>query len=313
MKQMDRRLRILTRLRTERAVRALDFAEDCECSVRTVYRDIDALCAAGIPIAATPGEGYRLVEGYHLPPIAFSAEEAAQLLRGADLADGLGTSEQERMRRSAMAKLEAALPEETREEVARLRARVRVERWDRRAPAEALGPLLEATLDSRVVRLRYHSYRSDEVTERDVEPHYLTYYADDWHLRGHCRLRNDGRDFRLARVRDVVLTDERFARRSEFDRLPAQIPEDDRPPVEVRVWLDESVVPWAREDPQFGFVREDPAESGVVFVYSVRDVRRLVPIILRWGGSARVLSPPEVVRLIVDEADSLARVYALEG
>ena len=77
MKQMDRRLLILTRLRESRPVRAVDLAGDCDCAVRTIYRDIDALCAAGVPIAAMPGEGYRLAPGYHLPPIAFTADEAS--------------------------------------------------------------------------------------------------------------------------------------------------------------------------------------------------------------------------------------------
>ena len=60
MKQMDRRLPILTRLRATRAVRAADLAEDCGCSVRTVYRDIDALFHAGIPIAALAGLGVNM-------------------------------------------------------------------------------------------------------------------------------------------------------------------------------------------------------------------------------------------------------------
>jgi len=311
MKQMDRRLRILTRLRTERALRAADLAEDCECSVRTVYRDIDALCAAGIPVAATPGEGYRLVEGYHLPPIAFSAEEAAQLLRGTDLADGLGTAEQERNRRSAVAKLEAALPETTRGEVARLRDRVRVERWGRREPSEWLAPLLEATLTDRVVRLRYHSFGGDELTERDVEPHHLSYYSGDWHLRAYCRLREKGRDFRLSRVHEVVIGDEGFERRDKFGGARDEFAEDERQLLSVRVWLDQSVVPWARELVDFGFVREEPAESGVVFVYAVRDLRRLLPLVLRWGAAARVISPPEVVDRLRREAESLLQVYEL--
>jgi predicted DNA-binding transcriptional regulator YafY len=310
MKQMDRRLRILTRLRTERAVRAADLAEDCECSVRTVYRDIDALCAAGIPVAATPGEGYRLVEGYHLPPIAFTAEEAAQLLRGADFASGLGTLEQERARRAAVAKLDAALPEPTREEVRILRDRVRAEPWERREPSDWLAPLLEATLEERVVRLRYHSFRSDEITERDVEPHHLAYYSGDWHLRAHCRLRGEGRDFRLARIRHVALTTERFARRPEFARTPGDIPEDPRPRIEVRVWLDDAVLPWARENLDFGFVREEPAEAGAVLVYALRDLRRLYPLVLRWGAAARVVSPPEVVEQLRGEVEALARAYS---
>src|SRR5260370_8921885 len=73
MRQMDRRLLILMRLREEAAVRASDLAAECGCSVRTVYRDLDALSLSGVPVAAMPGEGYRLVPRYPLPPAALSA------------------------------------------------------------------------------------------------------------------------------------------------------------------------------------------------------------------------------------------------
>src|SRR2546422_3730083 len=109
MKQMDRRLLVLTRLREERPLRALDLAEECECSVRTIYRDIDALCQAGVPVAAMPGEGYRLAPGYHLPPIALTVEEAVQLLIGSELALGLGTSPQREAARTAAAQGGAAM------------------------------------------------------------------------------------------------------------------------------------------------------------------------------------------------------------
>lgn len=81
---MDRQLLILNRLRAERPLRAIDFAEECECAVRTIYRDIEALSAAGVPVAAQSGEGYRLVARPPLRLIAFTAEEAAQLMRGID-------------------------------------------------------------------------------------------------------------------------------------------------------------------------------------------------------------------------------------
>ncbi len=126
MKQMDRRLLILMRLRAESPIRAADLAEECGCSVRTVYRDIDSLCQAGVPVAALPGEGYRLVPGYHLPPIAFTAEEAVQLLLGSDLALGLGSADQRDATRAAAAKVQAVLRPETRREVDSLRERIRV-------------------------------------------------------------------------------------------------------------------------------------------------------------------------------------------
>jgi len=307
MKQMDRRLLILMRLREETPVRASDLAETCGCSVRTIYRDIDALCEAGVPVAAMAGEGYRLVPGYHLPPVALTVDEAVQLLLGVDLALGLGTEEQKEVSRSAAAKVEAVLDPETRSEVDRLRDRIRVSHWNRREPSPWLPIIQQAVANDQVVMLRYHSYSPDRVTERKVEPYHLIFYSDDWHLVAYCRLREDMRDFRASRIRDAILLPEHFERSLDID------PEHDtnsRESQEVRVWMDESAVPWARESPLFGFVREEEAEGGSVFVFETWDVRRLLPWLLSWGSSARVLSPPDVANRVREEAERLVRAYA---
>ncbi len=307
MKQMDRRLLILTRLREEVPLRATDLAEDCGCSVRTVYRDIDALCQAGVPVAAMPGEGYRLAPGYHLPPIAFTVEEAVQLLLGSDLAVGLGTAEQREAARTAASKVEAALKAETREQVAHLRERIRVSDWRWRDPSPWLPQLQQAVVRDHVLWLRYHSFGSDEITERKIEPYFMVFYGDDWHVVGYCRLREGMRDFRASRIRDAELLPERFQRRSGLF-----VTQDDQrdTPKELRVWIESAAVPWARETPAFGFQREEAAEGGAVFVYHVWDLRRLMPWLLSWGASARVLSPREAVERVSREATALRQRYS---
>ncbi len=304
---MDRRLLILTRLREELAVRAADLAGQCECSVRTIYRDIDALCLAGVPVAAMPGEGYRLAPGYHLPPVSFTAEEAVQLLIGSDLAAGLGTAEQRAAARSAAAKVDAVLRPDTRAEVSRLRERIRVSGWLRREPSPWLPLLQQAVTRDQVLHLRYHSFNSDELTERKVEPYYLVFYGDDWHIVGYCRLREGMRDFRAARIKDAEVLAEHFERASGMF-----LTEDEQrgAPQEVHVWIDASAVPWARETAAFGFQREEVGDGGSVFVYDAWDLRRLLPWVLGWGASARVLEPAEVADRVRLEAEALAQRYA---
>ena len=306
MKQMDRRLLILMRLREERPVRAADLAEECGCSVRTVYRDIDALCQAGVPVAAMPGEGYRLVSGYHLPPIAFTTEEAVQLLLGSELALAVGTAAQREAARAAAAKVAAVLRPETRQEVDRLRERMRISPW-RTAVSPWLPLLQQGVIQDHVLKLHYHSFSSDELTERKVEPYYLVFYGNDWHLVGYCRLREGMRDFRAGRIREAELLAERFDRPESIE---FEHEHNEREPEEVRVWIEASTVPWARETRVYGFQREEPAEGGVVFVYRAHDLRRLLPWLLSWGASARVLSPPDVVARVRDEAETLAQRYA---
>jgi predicted DNA-binding transcriptional regulator YafY len=306
MKQMDRRLLILMRLREETPVRASDLAEECECSVRTVYRDIDALCQAGVPVAAMAGEGYRLVPGYHLPPISFTAEEAIQLLLGSDLAANLGTPEQRDAAIAAAAKVEAVLRPETRQEVERLRERIRVSHWMQRERSPWLGLLQQAVIHDRVLWVRYHSFGSDEVTERKVEPYTLVFYGGDWHLVAYCRLRESVRDFRADRIREAELLPETFERPVG---LAPEADEERRKPMEVRVWIEGSAVPWARETPPFGFLHEEQSEGGSTFVLDCWDVRRLMPWLLGWGSAARVLSPPAMVERMRREAEALVEAY----
>ncbi len=302
---MDRRLLILMRLREETPVRASDLAQDCECSVRTVYRDIDALCQAGVPVASMPGEGYRLVPGYHLPPIAFAAEEAVQILLGIDLALGLGTMAQRGSARSAAAKVDAVLLPETREAVARLRDRIRASPQIAGELSPHLPLLQEAVVGDRVVRLRYHSYEPDRVTKRDVEAHLLVFYSGDWHLIGYCRLREDVRDFRASRIESAKLQDETFVRRKIDDGYDPGDME-----IEVRILIDERAGRWAREDLAFGFVSEEPADDGgFIFTFRVRDVPRLLPWIFSRGAAARVLSPPDLVQRLREEAKALVGQY----
>jgi len=254
-----------------------------------------------------PGEGYRLAPGYHLPPIAFTVDEAVQLLLGSDLALGLGTPEQREAAKAAAAKVEAALRPDTRADVDRLRQRIRVSDWMRREPTPWLALLQQAVAREQVIWLRYHSFSSDELTERKVEPYSLVFYGDDWHVVGYCRLREGMRDFRASRIRDAEVLPERFERMAGM-LLAGD--EERTAPQEVRIWIESAAVPWARETPAFGFQREEQAEGGAVFVYHSWDLRRLLPWVLSWGASARILTPPDVADRVYQEAAALARRYA---
>lgn len=87
MNKTDRLLAIVLELQGRRVLRAEDLAAQFETSVRTIYRDIQALSEAGVPIIGTPGTGYSLMEGYFLPPIRFTIEEAMTLLIGTDFVE----------------------------------------------------------------------------------------------------------------------------------------------------------------------------------------------------------------------------------
>jgi predicted DNA-binding transcriptional regulator YafY len=78
----------------------------------------------------------------------------------------------------------------------------------------------------------------------------------------------------------------------------------------VHVWIEAASVPWARETRGYGFQREEPTEGGVIFVFEADDLKRLLPWIMSWGMSARVLSPPELGQRVLREAEALVQTYA---
>ncbi len=80
MNRIDRISAILILLQTKKIIKSYEIADRFNISIRTVYRDIRALEGAGIPVGSEAGTGYFLCEGYHLPPVMFTGEEASSLL-----------------------------------------------------------------------------------------------------------------------------------------------------------------------------------------------------------------------------------------
>ena len=122
MNRTDRLVGILLELQAHGGLRAEDLAARFEVSVRTIYRDLDGLAEGGVPLVATPGQGYRLLEGYFLPPLAFTATEAALLALGGEFVRQRVDPELQRPAEDALQKLTAVLPADRRAAVARWRA-----------------------------------------------------------------------------------------------------------------------------------------------------------------------------------------------
>ena len=117
MNRTDRLLAIVLELQRAGRRRAEDLAATFETSKRTIYRDIQALSEAGVPIVAAPGQGYTLQEGYFLPPLSFTTDEATMLLLGAASLARHFDAQYRAAAETAGRKIAAVLPEERREEV----------------------------------------------------------------------------------------------------------------------------------------------------------------------------------------------------
>ena len=311
MNRTDRLMGMLLEFQARRELRAEDLARRFEVSVRTVYRDVQALSEGGVPIAALPGKGYRLLDGYFLPPVAFTADEAAVLALGGGFVRDRVDPELRRAADGALGKLAGVLPPERREAVARRRRELLFPDLGTEADERKLTCLRAAVEERRVLRLRYHARRRPAAEERDVEPVSLVYLDQAWHLAAYCRLRQGPRLFRLDRVDRFEPLGERFELAERHAFGPPSTRLDGLP--EARVRFDPAVERWVRERQPFTFLREEVHSDGSVFVYALRDEGEVLAWLLSWGAAVAVLSPAGLRARLAAEARAVLARHAGEA
>ena len=310
MNRTDRLMAILLELQARGELRAEDLARTFEVSVRSVYRDVQALSESGVPVVATPGKGYRLMEGYFLPPLSFTADEATLLLLGGAFVRDRVDPELRRAADGAVRKLVGVLPADRRAEVERRRQEMLFATLAGAADDPRLGTLRAAIGERRAIRLLYHAYRRAGPEPRIVEPVRLLHLQDAWYVGGYCRLRRAPRLFRLDRVDAIDVLDERFVpderHRLERNRVA------DEAWAEAVVRFDPHVERWVRERQPFVFLREERDADGTRFFYALRDEPELLTWLLSWGSAVEVLGPPSLRAALVAEARAILARHAAE-
>ena len=314
----DRLLSILLLLQTRGRVPAPELAERLEVSVRTIYRDVEALSAAGVPVYAERGRhgGIELLPGFRTDVTGLTADESRALFvlaaQGAHAALGLDAA-----LGSALRKVMAALPAPHRPaaEVTSRRILVDATRWKGGPQAAVdLESLQDAVFADRRLRLRYRHSGSAEPNTYTVDPYGLVSKAGVWYLvadrRGTPRL------FRADRVRSATPLDEPVRRRPGVELADAwevlRREVEERPgglDVTVRVRRDRLDMFLRLNAAQLVELPEDRQEGDWVVArlsYGfVRETRQLLP----FTDSVEVLSPPQVREDLRAAAASVTALY----
>ncbi|MFG2503406.1 helix-turn-helix transcriptional regulator [Streptomyces sp. NPDC048441] len=322
----DRLLSILLLLQTRGRVPAHELADRLEVSVRTIYRDIEALSASGVPVYAERGRhgGIALLAGFRTDVTGLTADESRALFilaaQGAHAALGLDAA-----LGSALRKVMAALPEPHRPAAELTSRRILVDsaRWmpgprgSDQAVAD-LDVLQDAVFSDRRLRLRYRHSGDTEPSSYTVDPYGLVSKAGVWYLvadrRGAPRL------FRADRVRTAAVTDAPVKRRAGVELadvwgvLKRQV--EDRPvgvEVTARVQRDRFQLFLRLNGHRLGAPPDDDGESEWITVRLGYGVVGEVRTLLSFGAQVEVLSPPEVRAELADAAAAITDLYAATG
>jgi predicted DNA-binding transcriptional regulator YafY len=316
MNRVDRLMAIVVRLQGRRVVRAEDLAAHFEISVRTVYRDIAALGEAGIPIMAEAGVGYGLVKGYHLPPVMFSAEEASALFIGGKLVEHLTDASLRKQMESALLKIRSVLPRDRQDYLDRLEGSTAVvSRGSNTTPrlsSESLIPIQRALAERRVLALDYQGGQRRGITQREVEPLGLVYYADNWHLIAYCRLRRDVRDFRTDRILKLQSRNELFSDHADFSlKRYLEAAANDGKFETAQVRFKPETMERVRREWFCRLVEERTDREGVVVTLLAYSLEWLAGWVFSFGSMAEILAPERLKELVAVEAEKVAAKYAL--
>ncbi len=212
MDKTGRLFAIIDSLRRRRhAVTAEALAAEQGVSVRTLYRDIQALVALGAPIDGEAGVGYVLRPGFFLPPLMFTADELEALVLGARWVEGCQDGGLSRAAALALAKIAAASPDELKRRIDEAGLWPVNSRW-RETDAPLLATVREAMRAEKTLHIDYADEKG-AATARAIWPAALAYYEEKQIIAAWCLLRQDFRSFRIDRVTSARIDDEGFGRR----------------------------------------------------------------------------------------------------
>ncbi len=311
MNRIDRLTAILIQLQTKRIVGGKEIAQRFGISLRTVYRDIRALEDAGVPIGAEAGLGYFLAEGFHLPPVVFTREEASAMMLGGKLIEKFSDHAVTRHFSIAMDKIKSVLDKSEKEHLDTLTSYIEVLKT---APSAQSGfpnnllPEIQAVLaQHRLMRIQYTSGYKEETTSRAIEPLGLCFYGAHWHLLAFCRLRKDYRDFRVDRIETIEHLKEKFDhhRHGSLKEVISRIVyATDLKPACIR--FKKQVATFVRDQKHFfGFVEERPNGNWIEMDFLTASYDHLSRWLLSFTDGVTVVSPDQLKEKLREHCQSL--------
>lgn len=228
MNRVDRLLGILTLLQSKKFVPAEKIADKYDISVRTVYRDIKALGELGIPVSFEAPKGYFIVQGYFLPPVSFSTEEANALLLIEVLVNGFTDKSVRKHYATALDKIKSVLRSQQKEKLESLTEKIRLQKPECFNLNFEYLPILQNTIAGKTIADIEYINQKEEISRRKIEPIGLIFYAFNWHVIGWCHQRKEYRDFRVSRIQKIVDTVQPFRKSThiELNEYMKQLPVD---------------------------------------------------------------------------------------
>ena len=304
LNRFDRIVAMFIHLQSNRIVKAQDLADRFQVSLRTVYRDIRSLESAGVPISGEAGVGYSITEGYRLPPVMFTREEASGFIAAEKLMQKFTDKKMGGHFESAMYKIKSVLRGHAKDHVAALESQIWInttqQLFHENTP-DALEVLIDSIAEKKQVRLVYKTFEGEEAQERNIEPSGLFHEHNYWYVMGYCHLRSDYRQFRTDRMLEINRTSLPFtAAIIDIDEFRSV--EDPAPKTKVVIRVCKEAAKYIRSGRKYyGFVSEVDMDDKVEMTFLARESKHgFARWYMMFGDGAEIIEPDSLKTLVME-------------
>lgn len=308
-KRFDRVIAILIQLQSKKVVKAQELAERFDVSLRTIYRDIRTLETSGVPIYGEAGTGYSLVDGYRLPPVMFTREEASSFIAAEKLMQKFIDKELGQHYQSAMFKLKSVMHGSDKDWVSSIESKVLIQPtmgnlFNENVP-NAMSILFKSVADKTQVVLDYQAIDADVSSERTIEPVGVFHDHNNWYVLGFCHLRNDYRQFRADRIEGIKKTQKEFTK--EHETLETYLNRThEAATTKVRILVNKKISKYLSSEKQYyGFVSQKNVGDLVEMTFLSRDiVNGFARWFLMYADYAEIIEPKSLNDRVLELIDS---------
>ncbi|MUT68814.1 YafY family protein [Paenibacillus sp. NEAU-GSW1] len=298
--KLERLIAIIYKLLNNDVISAATLAEEFQVAPRTIYRDIDAICAAGFPVISYQGNkgGYGMIEGYKMDKSLLGSYDVTSLIT---VLSSLSSVFKDERAQGTIDRLRTIGSEHETSSLA-------VDIDARNTDPETLPRLRTAITERKVVRFDYINAKNERTT-REIEPIKLHYKYSNWYIYGYCLAREDYREFRLSRMIFAQLTDQTFEPHQELKEATKKEWLD--PVEEVVITVGPETLADALD--RFHHVEKhfqaDGSMTMRIPVYRPLEARWLWSILLSFGGGAEVLEPKALRTVIKNQLQQALILY----
>ena len=312
MNRFNRVTPIFIQLQSKKIVRAKDISDRFNVSIRTIYRDIQTLTEAGVPIGSEAGVGYYLADGYRLPPVMFTKEEVTAFLTAEKLIEKFTDNSIDSNFKSGMMKIRAILKSTEKEMLESIEENIEVlsrrPRLENSKNSNHIQALIESISERKSLNIRYHTFYSNEIKDRNIEPIGIFFSSGYWHTIAFCELRKDYRDFRLDRILSISKTDKTFKKEHPSIKTYLGKITKEQNLETIVICVDKDVVQFLTEQKYYnGFVNEQSIGDKVQMTFLTSSTEYFVRWFLMFADKADIVSPDSLKTMLIKKLSEIKK------